>query len=1269
MRPSLLLAIATVVFTSSLLAATHTWHGGADNRFSNAKNWNGGSPADDPGADLTFSADALRAVIENDTPNLHIHSLAFGGPGFAVIGEPLAVDNGFIGGGGAAIYCDIAFSGKLALGGVAIYSAIGGSGPVTISGDVTFAGPRSNTYTGDTIVGSVLTLAKTSAAIAVPGNIRSAHLGQQFIVVGVAAPEQIADSATVDLSAGGRLHLAADETIHALSTGEEISQATADPVNHTLTVESLTATGDVRVDTNLNITGPELQVPRSISGTKTLTIPASGLTMRGGGSMDWRSGATYSAPVRVDGPSMQVLNSNGPVELISGKFSGSAKSLTATGGTIEYIAKSATDIRANASTRFEYFATFDGDFTPITLNGTLDLGNAQLVLDPNAKRRSGLSTWTLIQNASTQPVIGTFNGLPEGAIAGNRWRISYHGGDGNDVTLTDLQHPLATVALSQTPSPGIVGQPVTITAMLTGSNGTPTGTVTFLPAGQAPVEVPIANGTATLQATYDQPVAGIFATYNGDATYATNTTFFDLKVAYPKPVVTSTTPAEVVAGTRVMVVIHGTGFVPQSAFTTSAPVGLPVFTTTYVSPVELRAVLDLRYLTAPTSLFFRVTHPAQLSTSSDLVRINAKPASIAPPAIQFDSTSVSATMTAGGSSAWISSDATRTTNFIIDDDLDGVVRWTFGSLPTAAFTVVDLNNATFATKTSGNATAAVAPIPAHTFVYDPSGYLTRIALPVTGANPSSTWTVLWVRRFTTIGTGAWTTTISGTTLLTGSIDTMQPLGDSPAHPDVFWEGDIVIFMPRGASGTNIPVFAGIIGDLRAGAPGILQMQSSQVAANEGDKVARVPVIRDDSAGTVSVHYRTVPHTIPPGPHYSDVTGVLTLAPGETAKNIEVPLVDDAIYDPSSFDVQLFDPSGTSLREPSQTRVDVADNDPRPVISVVGPAIRTVLRNPQLPSTLQLDLQLTGATALPVTLGWQASGAAAGSLVFAPGEHRKTLLIAIPPPTNSIAVDLLSVSLTVASGGATLRQDHVAISLVPATLVHIRASAVSVSENGGSAKVTVSYVPPVPANQGVTLNYQTVDGSAAAGSDYTAVHGSITLSTAQPQQTIDIPITDDAAAEGDESFTLSLTKAFTNDSFLEQSSVPIVIADDEVTERPSLSIAGEASFAETDDLMNAQIEVRLSAASTRPVRVHYATADGSATGGIDYQTMNDVLTFAPGETVKAISIPIFGDDLIESAKSFTVTLSAAENATIGTAQSTVTIVDDDQPIPHRRAGGR
>ena len=49
---------------------------------------------------------------------------------------------------------------------------------------------------------------------------------------------------------------------------------------------------------------------------------------------------------------------------------------------------------------------------------------------------------TLIDNTGSGPVSGTFDGLPEGAtttVAGTTYRISYTGGDGNDVVLTIAQ--------------------------------------------------------------------------------------------------------------------------------------------------------------------------------------------------------------------------------------------------------------------------------------------------------------------------------------------------------------------------------------------------------------------------------------------------------------------------------------------------------------------------------------------------------------------------------------------------------------------------------------------------------------------------------------------------------------------------------------------------------------------------------------------------------------------------------------------------------------
>ena len=81
-------------------------------------------------------------------------------------------------------------------------------------------------------------------------------------------------------------------------------------------------------------------------------------------------------------------------------------------------------------------------------------------------------------------------------------------------------------------------------------------------------------------------------------------------------------------------------------------------------------------------------------------------------------------------------------------------------------------------------------------------------------------------------------------------------------------------------------------------------------------------------------------------------------------------------------------------------------------------------------------------------------------------------------------------------------------------------------------------------------------------------------------------------------------------------------------------------------------------------VDYATADGSATAGADYDARTGTLVFAPGEVTKTIEIPLRDDTAVEPAESFSVTLSRAmpdlgATATLaGAATTTVTIANDD-----------
>jgi len=93
-------------------------------------------------------------------------------------------------------------------------------------------------------------------------------------------------------------------------------------------------------------------------------------------------------------------------------------------------------------------------------------------------------------------------------------------------------------------------------------------------------------------------------------------------------------------------------------------------------------------------------------------------------------------------------------------------------------------------------------------------------------------------------------------------------------------------------------------------------------------------------------------------------------------------------------------------------------------------------------------------------------------------------------------------------------------------------------------------------------------------------------------------------------------------------------------------------------------VTLSAAASTEVTVAYATADGSARAGSDYLARSGLLSFAPGETAKTITIDVLGDTLVEPDETFAVVLTnASANARITAGSATGTILNDDQaPAP-------
>ncbi|MEO8033223.1 MAG: Ig-like domain-containing protein [Acidobacteriota bacterium] len=206
------------------------------------------------------------------------------------------------------------------------------------------------------------------------------------------------------------------------------------------------------------------------------------------------------------------------------------------------------------------YSAGSGPPVAFSAGGTVTLGNAFLVV-----RSSVSSQFTLVNNQGPDPVSGTFLGLPEGAIVnrGLSLKISYRGGDGNDVTLTALNTvvPGTTTSVRSSSPVLLTQQPITFTATVTSSGGTPGGQMNFYDGG-------ILLGTSSLNsagvsswtASFGAGPHLITAAYLGSDAFATSQSSVRLCEA---PVLTQQPASQaVVRDQPVTLIVDATGTSP-----------------------------------------------------------------------------------------------------------------------------------------------------------------------------------------------------------------------------------------------------------------------------------------------------------------------------------------------------------------------------------------------------------------------------------------------------------------------------------------------------------------------------------------------------------------------------------------------------------------------------------------------------------------------------------------------------------------------------------
>ncbi len=151
---------------------------------------------------------------------------------------------------------------------------------------------------------------------------------------------------------------------------------------------------------------------------------------------------------------------------------------------------------------------------------------------------------------------------------------------------------------------------------------------------------------------------------------------------------------------------------------------------------------------------------------------------------------------------------------------------------------------------------------------------------------------------------------------------------------------------------------------------------------------------------------------------------------------------------------------------------------------------------------------------------------AGTLNFADGQGSATFTVPITNDATQEPDETVILTLSNPTGGATLGTPN------PATLTIVDNDAPGVlqfstanfrrGENGGTATVTVTRT--VGTGGAVSVQYATSDGTATAGSDYTATSGTLNFAAGQASATFTVAIADDTVLEGGETVNLTLTNA-------------------------------------------------------------------------------------------------------------------------------------------------
>jgi chitinase len=366
----------------------------------------------------------------------------------------------------------------------------------------------------------------------------------------------------------------------------------------------------------------------------------------------------------------------------------------------------------------------------------------------------------------------------------------------------------------------------------------------------------------------------------------------------------------------------------------------------------------------------------------------------------------------------------------------------------------------------------------------------------------------------------------------------------------------------------------------------------------------------------------------PGTDYVTLASTtVTFTAGQTAKGQDVSICQDtAIEGNQTFFLNLSNPTSNAAVARFQGVATIIDDEQFPSLSMGN---RSAAEGNSGTSTFQFAVTLSVASAQTVTVHYATADGTAtapsdytaqsANLTFPPGSTTQNVNVPVAGDSAGETDETFFVNLSAPTNatisnpqGTGMIQNDDTIPTGPRTL---RVNDVTAAEGNTGFAPTTPFTFTVTLSQTagpgntIGVNFNTGDGTAFAGSDYTGTSGTLEFTGSETAKTVRVPVSGDTTVESNETFVLNLFSATcslfgcTTPTIADSQGLGTITNDDGPTTSPTpsatpgpvpatLKVGGYFQArvtAQSPCQTNRLIKVKQSVSGTDPVRAQGKTA--------------------------------------------------------------------------------